>query len=113
MSTFDRNWRELQLETLVDLSLTIGGVWAEEDCQDADISLAEAPLAGPYPVGPGFSAGQSPYPSYAAAPPSGYAPFAPQVPPEQELDFLKNQAQAMREQLEQIEARMREMETGK
>jgi len=31
MSTFDRNWRELQLETLVDLSLTIGGVWAEED----------------------------------------------------------------------------------
>jgi Nif-specific regulatory protein len=31
MSTFDRNWRELQLETLVDLSLTIGGVRPEED----------------------------------------------------------------------------------
>jgi transcriptional regulator with PAS, ATPase and Fis domain len=31
MSTFDRNWRELQLETLVDLSLTIGGVRAEEE----------------------------------------------------------------------------------
>ena len=30
MSTFDRNWRELQLETLVDLSLTIGGVHPEE-----------------------------------------------------------------------------------
>ncbi len=30
MSTFDRNWRELQLETLVDLSLSIGGVRPEE-----------------------------------------------------------------------------------
>ncbi len=30
MSTFDRNWRELQLETLVDLSLTIAGVRPEE-----------------------------------------------------------------------------------
>jgi len=26
MDSFDRNWRGLQLETLVDLSLTIGGV---------------------------------------------------------------------------------------
>ncbi len=31
MSTFDRNWRELQLETLVDLSLTIGAVRTEEE----------------------------------------------------------------------------------
>jgi Nif-specific regulatory protein len=31
METFDRNWRELQLETLVDLSLTIGGVLSEEE----------------------------------------------------------------------------------
>jgi len=31
MSTFDRNWRELQLETLVDLSLNIGGVRPEEE----------------------------------------------------------------------------------
>ena len=31
MSTFDRNWRELQLETLVDLSLSIGGVHSEEE----------------------------------------------------------------------------------
>jgi Nif-specific regulatory protein len=30
MSTFDRNWRELQLETLVDLSLTIGRVRPED-----------------------------------------------------------------------------------
>jgi len=31
MSTFDRNWRQLQLETLVDLSLSIGGVRGEEE----------------------------------------------------------------------------------
>jgi len=31
VSTFDRNWRELQLETLVDLSLSIGGVRSEEE----------------------------------------------------------------------------------
>ena len=31
MDSFDRNWRGLQLETLVDLSLTIGGVLSEEE----------------------------------------------------------------------------------
>jgi len=31
MSTFDGNWRELQLETLVDLSLSIGGVRGEQE----------------------------------------------------------------------------------
>ena len=30
--------------------------------------------------------------------------------PHQELDFLKNQSQALREQLEQIETRIRDME---
>jgi prefoldin subunit 5 len=30
--------------------------------------------------------------------------------PEQELDFLKNEAQAIREQLEQIETKMRDLE---
>jgi len=30
--------------------------------------------------------------------------------PQQELDFLKNQSQALREQLEQIETRIRDME---
>jgi len=53
-----------------------------------------------------------PYPSYGA--PTGAAPFAPQMTQEQELDFLKNQASAMKSQLEQIEARARELEaTGK
>ena len=31
MTTFEKNWRELQLETLVDLSLSIGGVRREEE----------------------------------------------------------------------------------
>jgi len=72
----------------------------------------------PYPAGAGFGAGQTPYPFYsgasmetmAGAPPTSGA-FAPQMTPEQEFDFLKNQAQAMKGQLEQIEARMRELET--
>ncbi len=53
-----------------------------------------------------------PYPFYgapAAAP--GATPFAPQMSKEQELDFLKNQADTIKSQLEQIAARMRELET--
>jgi hypothetical protein len=34
---------------------------------------------------------------------------SPQVTREQELDFLKNQAEAIKEQLEQIEARMQQL----
>jgi hypothetical protein len=50
------------------------------------------------------------YPYYGAgqvAP--GAMPFAPQMTREQELDFLKNQAQAMRGQLEQIESRIQQL----
>jgi len=36
-------------------------------------------------------------------------PFAPQITRDQELDFLKSQAQAMKEQLEQIEARIQQL----
>jgi len=70
-----------------------------------------SPGAWPYPATPGFDAGQSPYPQYAAPPTFGYAPSAPQMTPEQELDFLKNQAETVKGQLEQIEARMRDMES--
>lgn len=55
----------------------------------------------------------APYPSYGAGwgtPYYGMAPFTPQVAPEQELDFLKSQAQALKGQLEQIEARVRGLE---
>ena len=65
----------------------------------------------PYPASPGFSVGQGFYPPYAAASPAfGNAPFDPQVTPEQELDFLRSQAEAIGEQLEQIETRMRDLE---
>jgi len=43
----------------------------------------------------------------------GPVPFAPQMTREQELDFLKTQAQAMRGHLEQIEARIQEMGSNK
>ena len=56
---------------------------------------------------------QSPYPWYAGVPPiTGATPFAPQMTKEQELDFLKEQAEAIKEQLEQIEARMQELSSS-
>jgi len=48
--------------------------------------------------------------SGAAATPE-MPPFTPQATREQELDYLKNQADAVRSQLEQIESRVRELET--
>jgi prefoldin subunit 5 len=47
-------------------------------------------------------------PYYGAT--AGY-PFAPQMTREHELDFLRSQAEAIRGQLEQIDARMKELET--
>lgn len=61
-----------------------------------------------------MQAGQAPYPFYGAPATAPVAtPFAPGMTREQELDFLRNQAQAVKGQLEQIEARMRELETKK
>jgi len=53
-------------------------------------------------------------PYYGGRPPTpggmtGAMPLAPQMTREQELDFLKAQAQAMRQQLEQIEARVQQL----
>jgi hypothetical protein len=54
---------------------------------------------------------QSPYSFYPGIPPTpSEAPFAPPTTKEEELNFLRGQAEAIKEQLEQIEARMREME---
>ena len=50
------------------------------------------------------------YPYYGArsvAP--GAVPFAPRMTREQELDMLKNQAQVMKGQLEQIESRVQQL----
>ena len=66
----------------------------------------------PYPADLGFGAGQSSYPFPTEAPPApGTMPFATQATPEQELGFLKDQAEAIKGQLGQIEARMRDLET--
>ena len=46
---------------------------------------------------------------YGAAATPGAVPFAPQMTREQELDFLRNEAKAAREQLEQIETRINEI----
>ena len=76
------------------------------------------PMAGRWP---GYGApygevaypGAMPYGSYAG-PPMGVAPgvdpYAPQMTREQELDFLRNQAEAVKEQLDQLDARIKELE---
>jgi hypothetical protein len=78
------------------------------------------PYYGEPAYSPGMQAGQAPYPYYggAWAAPSyggpavapGATPFAPQMTREQELDFLKSQAQAAKGQLGEIEARISELE---
>jgi len=50
---------------------------------------------------------------YGATATPGAVPFAPQMTREQELDFLRNQAEAVREQLDEIESRIREAESEK
>jgi len=59
--------------------------------------------------------GAMPY-GYTGAPMGGVPgtdPYAPQMTREQELDFLRSQAEAIKGQLEQIDARMRDMESEK
>ena len=40
----------------------------------------------------------------------GYAPYAPQMTKEEELSYLKDQAEAIKEQLGEIESRMHDLE---
>jgi prefoldin subunit 5 len=40
----------------------------------------------------------------------GANPYAPQMTREQELDFLRSEAEAIKGQLEQIDARIKELE---
>ena len=61
---------------------------------------------------PYYSRAGASYPFYGTPTRATVAtPFAPQMTREQELDFLKNQSKAMRGQLEQIEARIKQMES--
>jgi hypothetical protein len=64
---------------------------------------------GAMPYGGTAYPGNMPY-GYAGAP-MGADPYAPQMSREQELDFLKSQAEAIKGQLEQIDARIKELET--
>ena len=64
------------------------------------LSGAGAPAPWPYP--PTF------YQGTAAAP--GYASYSPQMTREEELDFLKDQAEAIKSQLGEIESKMRDLE---
>ena len=48
-------------------------------------------------------------------PPGGYGapgmpPFGPFMPPEQEIEFLRDQAQMLKEQMDHIDARIKELE---
>ena len=54
------------------------------------------------------------YPYYGPRPffPSA-TPFTPQMSRKQEIDFLKNEAEALREQLKELEARMGQLSTEK
>ncbi|MFC1958052.1 DUF5320 domain-containing protein [Chloroflexota bacterium] len=52
-------------------------------------------------------------PFYGQPAAQGYAPFMPQMTGEEELDYLKGQAEAVKEQLDQIESRMRDLEAEK
>ncbi len=69
------------------------------------------------PIPPAYPAYGGPWAmpyGYAGAPmrtaPGAY-PYAPQMTREQELEFLRNEAEAIKEQLEQIDARIKELET--
>jgi len=71
-----------------------------------------SPGATPYYGGMAYP-GAMPY-GYAGAPMGGVPgadPYAPQMTREQELDFLRSQAEAIKGQLEQIDARIKELET--
>ena len=63
--------------------------------------LSGAGAPPPWPYQPPFH-GQGP-----ATP--GYTPFSPQMTREEELGYLRDQAEAIKEQLEQIESRMRDL----
>ncbi len=68
-----------------------------------------APVWPVYPYAPYGSPAApfygAPYPYFAAS------PYAPQMTREEELDFLRSQAEAIKEELEQIDARIKELES--
>ena len=59
-------------------------------------------------AGAGFS---TPYAVPWAVPYYGVPPFAPQITRQEELDYLRNLANSMRDDLREIEARIQEIES--
>lgn len=87
--------------------------------------LMEVPWAYPYggiprmPFYPSPSwygtPGASPYEQPEYPPPGGFgapgmSPFGPPMAPEQEINFLRDQAQMLKQQMDQIDARIKELE---
>ncbi len=62
---------------------------------------AAAPAAWTYP--------QTPYTHYGAQPALGYTPSAAPMSKEEELSYLKEQAESIKDGLEQIETRVRDL----
>ncbi len=69
---------------------------------------------------PPSTPGPTPYPPYGGAWGTGYSggpaaygamPYAPQMSREQELDFLKEEASAVKTQLDELEARIKDLES--
>jgi hypothetical protein len=67
---------------------------------------------GAMPYGYPYAEG-APYGVYGGTPMAapGASPYAPQMTREQELDFLRDQAEIIKGQLEQIDARIKELGT--
>ena len=72
------------------------------------------PQIPPYPPPGGYGGPEMPQmPPYP--PPGGYggpgmSPFGPPMGPEQEIAFLRDQAHMLKEQMDQIDARIKELE---
>lgn len=60
-------------------------------------------------AGRGMGAARGTVAPYGTTAPSSYG-YDPGMTPEQEMEFLRSQAQAMSEQLEQIQKRLQELE---
>jgi len=72
------------------------------------LSLGSPTYKGDYPPTYGVPGSTSYYGTRQGT--AGAVPFASQMTRKQELDYLKNQAQALIGQLEQIEARIQQLE---
>jgi hypothetical protein len=67
-------------------------------------------LAGPT-APPAWTYPPTPYPYYGSQPAAGYTPFATPMSKEEELSYLKEQAETIKGELEQIESRVRDLES--